>query len=64
MLADQYGQDFPERFGPGFSPQDREEDIRRVGAVAKLLCDAGLVTLTAFVSPYCADCDAVRNSMA
>lgn len=63
MLGERYSQEFAERFGLGFSPQDREENIRRVGAVASLLCDAGLVTLTAFVSPYRADRDAVRNSM-
>jgi adenylylsulfate kinase len=63
MLAERYGQDFAERFGLGFSQQDREENIRRVGAVASLLCDAGLITLTAFVSPYRADRDAVRKSM-
>jgi adenylylsulfate kinase len=63
LLAERYGQEFAERFGLGFSPQDREENIRRVGAVAKLLCDAGLVALTAFVSPYRADRDTVRNSV-
>jgi len=52
MLAERYGEEFGRRFGLGFSQQDREENIRRVGAVANLLCDAGLITLTAFVSPY------------
>ena len=37
----------------GFSPQDRDENIRRVGEVAALLADAGLITITAFISPYC-----------
>ncbi len=64
LLADRYGDEFAKRFGLGFSQQDREENIRRVGAVANLLCDAGLVALTAFVSPYRADRDSVRNSMA
>jgi adenylylsulfate kinase len=64
MLAAKYGDDFARRFGLGFGQQDREENIRRVGAVAALLCDAGLVTLTAFVSPYRADRDAVRASLA
>lgn len=64
MLAERYGQPFAERFGLGFGQADREENIRRVGAVAQLLCDAGLVTLTAFVSPYRADRDAVRASLA
>ncbi|HEX6961913.1 MAG TPA: adenylyl-sulfate kinase [Lacipirellula sp.] len=64
MLAERYGQPFAERFGLGFGQQDREENIRRVGAVARLMCDAGLMTLTAFVSPYRADRDAVRASLA
>ena len=63
LLAEKYGEEFGERFGLGFSQQDREENIRRVGAVAGLLCDAGLVTLTAFVSPYRSDRDAVRQSL-
>jgi adenylylsulfate kinase len=63
MLADRYGQPFADRFGLGFGQEDREENIRRVGAVARLMCDAGLVTLTAFVSPYRADRDAVRASL-
>ena len=52
MLGDEHGKDFAERFGLGFSAMDREENIRRIGAVAQLFCSAGLVTLTAFVSPY------------
>ncbi len=39
----------------GFSPEDREENIRRVSEVAKLLADAGTVAITAFISPYRAD---------
>ena len=39
----------------GFSPEDREENIRRVGEVARLMADAGLITITAFISPYRAD---------
>jgi adenylylsulfate kinase len=64
MLAARYGEEFGRRFGLGFGQQDREENIRRVGAVAGLLCDAGLVVLTAFVSPFRADRDAVRASLA
>jgi adenylylsulfate kinase len=64
MLQERYGQEFAARFGLGFGQQDREENIRRVGAVASLLCDAGIVTLTAFVSPYRADRDAVRAALA
>ena len=64
MLAEKYGQDFGDRFGLGFGAEDRVENIRRVAAVAQLFCDAGLVTLTAFVSPYRADRDAAREAMA
>ncbi len=63
MLARRYGEDFGKRFGLGFSQQDREENIRRVGAVAGLLASAGLVTLTAFVSPFRSDRNAVRASL-
>lgn len=63
MLASRYGEEFGKRFGLGFSSQDREENIRRVGAVAGLLSNAGLITLTAFVSPFRADRDAVRSSL-
>ncbi len=44
----------------GFSDADREENIRRIGEVAKLFVDAGVVALTAFVSPFKADRDRVR----
>ncbi len=47
----------------GFSPQDRTENIRRIGEVAKLFTDAGVVNLTAFISPYRADRDRVRGLM-
>ena len=36
----------------GFSPEDRQENIRRVGEVAKLMMDAGVLVITAFISPY------------
>src|SRR5258707_10991359 len=45
----------------GFSPKDRAENIRRVGEVAKLFTDAGVVCITAFISPYRADRDLVRK---
>ncbi|GGC84762.1 adenylyl-sulfate kinase [Thalassobacillus devorans] len=45
----------------GFSPEDRKENIRRIGEVAKLMNDAGLVTLTAFISPYREDRNQVRE---
>jgi adenylylsulfate kinase len=63
LLAPKYGEPFAARFGLGFAQQDREENIRRIGAVAGLMSDAGLVVLTAFVSPYRADRDAVRASL-
>jgi adenylylsulfate kinase len=45
----------------GFSPADRQENIRRVGETAKILMEAGLVAITAFISPYRRDRDAVRS---
>ena len=45
----------------GFSPKDREENIRRIGEVAKLFADAGLITMTAFISPYRKDRDNARD---
>ncbi|KAA0213745.1 MAG: adenylyl-sulfate kinase [Leptolyngbya sp. PLA3] len=45
----------------GFSAADREENIRRIGEVAKLFADAGIVTLTSFISPYVKDRDAARK---
>lgn len=45
----------------GFSAADRAENIRRIGEVAKLFSDAGLITITSFVSPYRADRDGVRQ---
>ena len=44
----------------GFSPEDRTENIRRIGEVAKLMSDAGLIVFTSFISPYRSDRDAVR----
>jgi len=44
----------------GFSPDDRTENIRRIGEVAKLFVDAGIMVATAFISPYRADRDQVR----
>jgi adenylylsulfate kinase len=48
----------------GFSPKDRTENIRRIGEVAKLFTDAGVINITAFISPYRADRDSVRALMA
>ena len=49
------------RFGLGFSPEDREENIRRIGEVSRLFADAGLFALTSFISPYRKDRDAARK---
>ncbi len=46
-----------------FSPEDRKENIRRVGEVAKLFADAGIICITAFISPYRADRELVRGMM-
>ncbi len=45
----------------GFSDADRKENIRRIGEVSKLFVDAGTVALTAFISPFRSDRDAVRE---
>jgi adenylyl-sulfate kinase len=45
----------------GFSPEDRTENIRRIGEVCRLMHDAGLIVLTAFISPYLADRRQVRD---
>jgi len=45
----------------GFSPEDREENIRRIGEVAKLFVDAGIIIITAFISPYKNDRDLARR---
>jgi len=44
----------------GFSPEEREENIRRIGEVARLFADSGAVVLSAFISPYRRDRDRVR----
>jgi len=64
MLKEVHGEEFSGRFGLGFSAQDREENIRRIGSVAKLFCDAGVVAITAFISPYRVDRDRVRATLA
>ena len=63
MLKERHGEEFAKRFGLGFSAQDREENIRRIGAVAKLFCDAGVIAITAFISPYRVDRDRVRATL-
>jgi len=47
----------------GFSEQDRKENIRRIGETAKLMVEAGIITLTAFISPYLQDRERVKNMM-
>jgi len=47
----------------GFSPEDRTENIRRIGEVAALFTQAGIINVTAFISPYKADRDLVRSIM-
>jgi adenylylsulfate kinase len=63
LLQDGYGEAFAQRFGLGFSVEDRAENIRRIGAVASLFASAGIVVLTAFVSPYRRDRDAIRRQL-
>jgi adenylylsulfate kinase len=48
----------------GFSAADRAENIRRIGEVARLFTDAGVIVIASFISPYRADRDAVRGLMA
>lgn len=45
----------------GFSDKDRVENIRRIGELAKLMTEAGIITLTAFISPFKSDRNAARN---
>ncbi|MDA1014650.1 MAG: adenylyl-sulfate kinase [Planctomycetota bacterium] len=64
MLVERHGDEFAKRFGLGFSAVDREENIRRIGEVAKLFAQSGMLTLTAFISPYKVDRDNVRALLA
>lgn len=63
ILAEKHSEEFAKRFGLGFSAQDREENIRRIGAVSKLFVESGTIALTAFISPYRVDRDGVRAMM-
>jgi adenylylsulfate kinase len=63
MLRNTHGEEFSNRFGLGFSATDREENIRRIGAVAEIFTQTGVIALTAFISPYRADRDKVRNTL-
>jgi adenylylsulfate kinase len=60
-MLGEYGDEFARRFGLTFASEDRRENIRRIAAVAELFASAGLVTLTAFVSPYRVDRAEVRQ---
>ena len=60
METRNYSEAAAKRFGLGFSAEDREENIRRIGEVAKLFADAGLIALTSFISPYRKDREAAR----
>ena len=63
ILEPIHGVEFAKRFGLGFGPEDREENIRRIGCVAEIFCSTGMIALTAFVSPYRADRDRVRAAV-
>jgi len=64
FLRERHGEAYAARFGLGFGAEDRTENIRRIGAVADLFAQAGVITLAAFVSPYRQDRDAVRAMLA
>lgn len=61
LLELKHGPEFAQRFGLGFGANDREENIRRVGCLAELFASAGLICLSAFVSPYLRDRELVRQ---
>jgi adenylylsulfate kinase len=63
ILNKTHGEEFSNRFGLGFSATDREENIRRIGAVAEIFTQTGIIALTAFISPYRIDRDKVRNTL-
>lgn len=63
ILEPIHGIEFAKRFGLSFRPQDRAENIRRIGCVAEIFCSTGMITLTAFVSPYLVDRDRVRAAV-
>ncbi|MEZ6096202.1 MAG: adenylyl-sulfate kinase [Pirellulaceae bacterium] len=61
ILKANHAPEFAERFGLTFSPMDREENIRRLACVGELFASAGIITLTAFVSPYRRDRNLARS---
>jgi adenylylsulfate kinase len=60
ILAPIHGPEYAARFGLTFAPQDRAENIRRIGCVAEIFCSASIVTLVALVSPYRRDRERAR----
>jgi len=60
METRNYAEAQAKRFGLAFSAEDREENIRRIGEVTRLFADAGLFSLTSFISPYRKDREAAR----
>ena len=63
MLLETHAERFAQRFGLRFDAIDREENVRRIGAVAQLFSQAGIIALTAFISPYRIDRDRVRDNL-
>ena len=61
ILEKKYPPHLAKRFGLGFDAEDRSENIRRIGEVSNLFCQAGVLVLTAFVSPYRLDRLQVRR---
>ena len=60
MDTRKYSEESAKKFGLAFSAADREENIRRIGEVAKLFADSSVIALTSFISPYRKDRDQVR----
>ena len=63
LIKQGFAEPAAKRFGLGFSADDRAENIRRVGEVAKLFTDAGVIVIASFISPYRRDRDAIRAAM-
>lgn len=63
ILKPIHGEEFAQRFGLSFGPQDRKENIRRIGCVAEIFCSTSMIALSAFVSPYRVDRDRVRRTV-
>jgi len=63
MLLEKHTERFAQRFGLRFDAIDREENIRRIGAVARLFSEAGIIALTAFISPDRIDRERVRDNL-